>query len=191
MPAWRAMASAVLGWSPVMSITRMPARRHSATASGTPGRSGSAKASSPSIRNGSAAEPLRGHARPRIGAGPPRGPGAHARRTPAPARRAPGGAAASHPASAATASGAPLAASTPPLRPPRSERHDRKLGRERVLAKRWTAAERLPERGAAELQRGLVHRVEALARTGEGGRLGRSSARRPLPGRSTPGQRRW
>jgi len=47
MPASAAMASAVPGWSPVTMATRTPARRHSATAAGTSGRSGSARATRP------------------------------------------------------------------------------------------------------------------------------------------------
>ena len=46
-PTWRAMARAVAGWSPVIMMTRTPARRHSASAAGTSGRGGSASATRP------------------------------------------------------------------------------------------------------------------------------------------------
>ena len=46
-PTCWAMARAVAGWSPVIMITRTPARRHSASAAGTSVRGGSARATRP------------------------------------------------------------------------------------------------------------------------------------------------
>ena len=46
-PIWRAIATAVRGWSPVTITTRMPALRQRATASATSSRGGSSRATSP------------------------------------------------------------------------------------------------------------------------------------------------
>ena len=61
MPACRAIASAVPGWSPVIITTRMPACRHSRTACGTLSRSGSARATRPRNRKANPREST-GHA---------------------------------------------------------------------------------------------------------------------------------
>mmetsp|Transcript_2233 Transcript_2233/g.8633 ORF Transcript_2233/g.8633 Transcript_2233/m.8633 type:complete len:207 (-) Transcript_2233:2077-2697(-) len=47
MLTMRAMAEAVVGWSPVTITTRIPARWHESTASGTAGRGGSMRATMP------------------------------------------------------------------------------------------------------------------------------------------------
>ena len=50
MPTFLAMASAVMGWSPVTIMTRTPASLHLATASGTEGRGGSMRVTKPKNR---------------------------------------------------------------------------------------------------------------------------------------------
>lgn len=61
-PISDAIACAVRGWSPVIITSRIPARRHCATAPVTPSRGGSSNARSPSNRVSPAAPSRAGHA---------------------------------------------------------------------------------------------------------------------------------
>ena len=109
-PALRAMAAAVAGWSPVIMAMRMPALRQSRTASGTDGRSGSARATRPRKPSAaSASPPLRGTPGPQRASASPR------TRSPRPAISAAAASAASAAAGGklqrrTTASGAPFTA---------------------------------------------------------------------------------
>ena len=118
-PAWRAIARAVSGWSPVIITTRRPAPRQAATAAGMSGRSGSASAARPSSSRpkaagstGMARSPAAAHPRATASTRRP----AAAIRAAASSSAAPAGAGAPH--IPTIASGAPLAATSRRPSPP-------------------------------------------------------------------------
>ena len=160
----------------------MPARRHSATASGTPGAERIGEGQQPEHPEREAAECSGGAPAPRSARATartrsPRSANAVDLSVERPAGvRIPSG-------QRGHGLGGALGRERHSARSGAGEGHDRELRGERVLAE--DRPRRRPRARPAELQRGLVHRVEALAWAGERGSLaqlgdvGRSSAGRP------------